>query len=220
MTGDQLLRAYRTMVLIRAFEQQAATSYAAGEIPGFVHLSIGQEAVAVGACMNLRPTDVITSTHRGHGHAIAKGLDVHGMFAELMGKRSGTCHGRGGSMHIADPQLGIFGANGIVAAGLPIAVGAAFAARAKEQGDVVVAFFGVERRFIRDVRRELLDYIKVVEFYLIGLDQRLKVRASDSFRNFCGLNPESTLGSAGTEKDALPSTGLRGHNVLVLKVLV
>lgn len=142
MTDDQLLRAYRTMVTIRAFEQQAATSYAAGEIPGFVHLSIGQEAVAVGACMNLRPTDVITSTHRGHGHAIAKGLDVHGMFAELMGKRSGTCHGRGGSMHIADPQLGIFGANGIVAAGLPIAVGAAFAARAKEQGDVVVAFFG------------------------------------------------------------------------------
>ena len=116
--------------------------YRDGEVPGFVHLSIGQEATAVGACWPLRPTDVITSTHRGHGHCLAKGFDPLGMFAELMAKDQGTNRGRGGSMHIADPKLGIFGANGIVAAGLPIAVGAATAAQLRADGSVAVAFFG------------------------------------------------------------------------------
>ena len=116
--------------------------YRDGEVPGFVHLSIGQEATAVGACWPLRPSDVITSTHRGHGHCLAKGLDPLGMFAELMGKDEGTNRGRGGSMHIADPTRGIFGANGIVAAGIPIAVGAATAAQLRGDGGVAVAFFG------------------------------------------------------------------------------
>ena len=142
MNTEELLGAYRTIVTIRQFEEAAAELYAKGEIPGFVHLSIGQEASAAGACLHLRNSDVITSTHRGHGHVIAKGLDLRGMFAELMGRQTGTCHGRGGSMHIADPEKGIFGANGIVAAGLPIAVGAAFALRARGDGDLVVAFFG------------------------------------------------------------------------------
>jgi 2-oxoisovalerate dehydrogenase E1 component len=133
---------YRRMLLIRGFEQRVATLYRDGEVPGFVHLSIGQEAAAVGACWPLRPTDVITSTHRGHGHCLAKGLEPLGMFAELMGKDQGTNRGRGGSMHIADPKLGIFGANGIVAAGLPIAVGAATAAQVRGDGGVVIAFFG------------------------------------------------------------------------------
>ena len=119
-----------------------AALYRDGEVPGFVHLSIGQEATAVGACWPLGPADVITSTHRGHGHCLAKGLDPLGMFAELMGKDQGTNRGRGGSMHIADPKLGIFGANGIVAAGLPIAVGAATAAQLRADGSVAVAFFG------------------------------------------------------------------------------
>ncbi len=132
----------RRMLLIRGFEQRVAASYRDGEVPGFVHLSIGQEAAAVGACWPLRPTDVITSTHRGHGHCLAKGLDPLGMFAELMGKDQGTNRGRGGSMHIADPKLGIFGANGIVAAGLPIAAGAATAAQLRADGSVAVAFFG------------------------------------------------------------------------------
>jgi 2-oxoisovalerate dehydrogenase E1 component len=130
------------MLLIRGFEQRVAALYRDGEVPGFVHLSIGQEAAAVGACWPLRPADVITSTHRGHGHCLAKGLDPLGMFAELMGKDQGTNRGRGGSMHIADPKLGIFGANGIVAAGLPIAVGAATAAQLRADGSVAVAFFG------------------------------------------------------------------------------
>jgi 2-oxoisovalerate dehydrogenase E1 component len=133
---------HRRMLLIRGFEQRVAVRYRDGEIPGFVHLSIGQEAAAVGACWPLRQADVITSTHRGHGHCLAKGLDALGMFAELMGKDQGTNRGRGGSMHIADPKLGIFGANGIVAAGLPIAVGAATAAQLRRDGSVAVAFFG------------------------------------------------------------------------------
>ncbi|MGD0391978.1 MAG: thiamine pyrophosphate-dependent enzyme [Acidimicrobiales bacterium] len=133
---------YRRMVLIRGFEERVSALYRDGEVPGFVHLSIGQEATAVGACWPLRPADAITSTHRGHGHCLAKGLDPLGMFAELMGKDQGTNRGRGGSMHIADPKLGIFGANGIVAAGLPIAVGAATASHLRADGSVTVAFFG------------------------------------------------------------------------------
>ncbi len=130
------------MLLIRGFEQRVSALYRDGEVPGFVHLSIGQEATAVGACWPLHPADVITSTHRGHGHCLAKGLEPRGMFAELMGKDRGTNRGRGGSMHIADPKLGIFGANGIVAAGLPIAAGAATAGQLRADGSVAVAFFG------------------------------------------------------------------------------
>ncbi len=137
-----LLEMHRRMLLIRGFEQRVADLYRDGEVPGFVHLSIGQEASAVGACWPLGPADVITSTHRGHGHCLAKGLDPLGMFAELMGRDAGTNRGRGGSMHIADPTIGIFGANGIVGAGLPIAAGAAAAAQLRRDGTVAVAFFG------------------------------------------------------------------------------
>src|SRR5579872_3143276 len=142
LSRDGLIEMHRRMLLIRRFEERVAALYRDGEVPGFVHLSIGQEAAAVGACWPLRPTDVITSTHRGHGHCLAKGLDPRGMFAELMGRDTGTNRGRGGSMHIADPRVGIFGANGIVAAGLPIAAGAATAAQLRGDGTVAVAFFG------------------------------------------------------------------------------
>lgn len=141
-TAEQLLEMYRRMRRIRRFEERASDLYKATEIPGFLHLSIGQEASAVGACWPLGARDGITSTHRGHGHVLAKGLDSASMMAELMGKDAGTCRGRGGSMHIADPGLGIYGANGIVGAGLPIATGVATAAKLRAAGDVVVAFFG------------------------------------------------------------------------------
>jgi 2-oxoisovalerate dehydrogenase E1 component len=137
-----LLEAYRRMALIRAFEERVCDLYRDGEIPGFVHLSTGQEASAVGACWPLAETDVITSNHRGHGHCLAKGLAPEPMMAELFGRATGTNKGLGGSMHIADPDLGIFGANGIVAAGVPIAAGAALAARLTERRDVAVSFFG------------------------------------------------------------------------------
>ncbi|MET9087653.1 pyruvate dehydrogenase complex E1 component subunit beta [Streptomyces sp. NPDC004237] len=140
--ADDLLEMYRRMRRIRRFEERASDLYKATEIPGFLHLSIGQEASAVGACWPLTERDGITSTHRGHGHVLAKGLDAAPMMAELMGKDAGTNRGRGGSMHIADPGIGIYGANGIVAAGLPIAGGVATAAKLRGRGDVVVAFFG------------------------------------------------------------------------------
>ena len=142
VSPEQVLEMYRRMRRIRRFEERASDLYKATEIPGFLHLSIGQEASAVGACWPLTARDGITSTHRGHGHVLAKGLDAASMMAELMGKETGTCHGRGGSMHIADPGLGVYGANGIVAAGLPIAGGVATAAKLRGAGDVVVAFFG------------------------------------------------------------------------------
>jgi 2-oxoisovalerate dehydrogenase E1 component len=141
-SGDDQFEMHRRMLLVRGFEERVSALYRDGEVPGFVHLSTGQEASAVGACWPLRPTDVITSNHRGHGHCLAKGLAPLGMFAELMGKDTGTNRGRGGSMHIADPSIGIFGANGIVAAGLPIAVGASAAAQLRADGGVVIAFFG------------------------------------------------------------------------------
>jgi len=142
LATDQLLAAYERMVLIRVFEERVSDLYRDSEVPGFVHLSIGQEATAVGACLPLEAADVITSNHRGHGHCLAKGLAPEPMMAELMARATGTNKGLGGSMHIADPDLGIFGANGIVGAGVPIAAGAAQAMRLRGQRQVVVSFFG------------------------------------------------------------------------------
>ena len=142
LSVDRKMQLLAGMIRIRTFELFAADLYRDGHIPGFVHLSVGQEACAVGVCAALDPTDVITSTHRGHGHVIAKGADLREMFAELMGRVTGSCRGRGGSMHIADPALGILGANGIVAGGIPMAAGAALAAQMQHHGRVVAAFFG------------------------------------------------------------------------------
>lgn len=142
VNGEEVLCAYEKMLLIRVMEERISALYKGDIIPGFVHTSIGQEACAVGALTHARVSDVITSTHRGHGHVLAKGLEPDRMMAELMGKVTGANNGRGGSMHVADPRLGIFGANGIVGAGLPIALGAAFAAKDRGEGDLVVAFFG------------------------------------------------------------------------------
>jgi len=139
---DMLLQMFRTMVTIREFEEGAGRLSQAARIPGLVHLYAGQEAVATGTCANLNPDDYITSTHRGHGHLIAKGGDIRRMYAELFGKATGYNKGRGGSMHIADLDLGILGANGIVGAGAPIAVGAAFAAKYRSRGQVCACFFG------------------------------------------------------------------------------
>ncbi len=133
---------YRRMVLVREFEIRAIAERRIGLIPGFIHACIGQEATAVGAGMALEKRDVITSTHRGHGHLLAKGGDPARMMAELAGRSTGYCLGRGGSLHIADFDLGSMGANGIVAGGLPMAVGAALAFRMKNEPRVALAFFG------------------------------------------------------------------------------
>lgn len=139
---ELLLDLYHTMVRIRMFESRVRDLALANEIPGFVHVSIGEEASATGVCAAMRPTDRITSTHRGHGHLIAKGGRVAQMMAEIYGKRTGYCKGKGGSMHIVDFSLGILGANGIVGAGLPIATGSALAAVIAGRDDVTACFFG------------------------------------------------------------------------------
>jgi len=142
LDADALLAAYRTMRTIREFEERLHTEFATGEIPGFVHLYAGEEASATGVCMHLDERDAIASTHRGHGHCIAKGVEVKPMMAEIFGKRTGTCHGKGGSMHIADLSKGMLGANGIVGGGPPLICGTALAAKLQGTGGVGVAFFG------------------------------------------------------------------------------
>jgi acetoin:2,6-dichlorophenolindophenol oxidoreductase subunit alpha len=142
LTRDQLLTAYRTMRTIREFEERVHKEFATGEIPGFVHLYAGEEASAAGVCLNLDERDTIASTHRGHGHCIAKGVDAGEMMAEIYGRKTGSCHGKGGSMHIADLSKGMLGANGIVGGGPPLICGTALAAKLKGTGGVSVAFFG------------------------------------------------------------------------------
>lgn len=139
---DTMLRMYRTMWEIRAFEEKAAELFMKGLLPGFLHCSVGQEATIVGACATLRRDDYMGSTHRGHGDIIAKGGRLERMMAELFAKRTGYCKGKGGSMHIADLELGILGATGIVGAGIPIAVGAALACKLQGTDRVALSFFG------------------------------------------------------------------------------
>ena len=142
LTAEKLLHAYQVMRTIRAFEERLHVEFATGEIPGFVHLYAGEEASAAGVMAHLGDDDCIASNHRGHGHCIAKGVDVYGMMAEIYGKKTGVCQGKGGSMHIADFEKGMLGANGIVGAGAPLVVGAALAARLKGTDSVAVVFFG------------------------------------------------------------------------------
>jgi TPP-dependent pyruvate/acetoin dehydrogenase alpha subunit len=139
---DRWIRMYRQMVSIRLFEERVNDLYTRALMPGLAHLYIGEEAVAVGVCEALRPDDYVTSTHRGHGHCLAKGASADRMFAELLGKEAGYCRGKGGSMHIADPDTGNLGANAIVAGSTGIATGAAFSAKHLRTGRVSVCFFG------------------------------------------------------------------------------
>jgi pyruvate dehydrogenase E1 component alpha subunit len=137
-----LLDAYRRMRTIRLFEEKLEQLSLAGKVPGFLHLYAGEEATAVGVALHLRDDDYLASTHRGHGHCIAKGVELGPMMAELFGRRAGVCKGKGGSMHIADLDRGMLGANGIVGGGIPIATGAALTAKLRRRGQVAVAFFG------------------------------------------------------------------------------
>ena len=142
LNREALLQAYRTMRVIRDFEERVHVDFATGEIPGFVHLYAGEEASATGICMHLNRNDYIASTHRGHGHCIAKGVDPVGMMAEIWGKATGTCKGKGGSMHIADLEVGMLGANGIVGGGGPLICGTALASKIRGENNVGVCFFG------------------------------------------------------------------------------
>lgn len=138
----RLLALYRAMARVRQVEQALSRLFADGEVPGFIHLSIGQEAIAAGVAAALLPQDTLATTHRGHGHVLARGIALEGFFKEIMGRDGGLCRGRGGSMHVADLALGILGANGIVGAGIPIALGSAVAHQVRRTGGLAVAFFG------------------------------------------------------------------------------
>jgi acetoin:2,6-dichlorophenolindophenol oxidoreductase subunit alpha len=142
LTVEQIADRYRTMRTIREFEERVHKHFAIGDIPGFVHLYAGEEAIAVGVCSELGDADYIASTHRGHGHAIAKGCDVKLMMAELFARRTGLCKGKGGSMHIADLDRGMLGANGIVGGGIPLVVGVGLSAKVRETEQVGVVFLG------------------------------------------------------------------------------
>lgn len=137
-----LEQSFREMLRIRLFEERVRREFGKGDMPGFVHVYVGAEAIAVAVCSQLEKTDLITSTHRGHGHCLAKGVEVAPMVAELYGRESGLCHGRGGSMHIADFSKGVLGANAIVGGGIGLAVGAALAAQTLKDGRIAVTFFG------------------------------------------------------------------------------
>jgi pyruvate dehydrogenase E1 component alpha subunit len=142
ISKEKLLWMYERMQLIRSFENRVKAEFGKGKIPGFVHLYAGEEAVAVGICANLTDADYMTSTHRGHGHCVAKGVDPRGMMAELFGKVTGTCKGKGGSMHIADMDKGMLGANGIVGGGPPLACGSGLTAKINKTDQVTICFFG------------------------------------------------------------------------------
>ena len=142
LSREDLIKAYTQMCTIREFEEAVHTEFSAGSIPGFVHLYAGEEASGVGFCMHLGDRDYIASTHRGHGHCIAKGCDVKGMMKEIFGRKDGLCGGKGGSMHIADLSRGMMGANGIVGGGPPLICGAALSAKTLKSGGVAIAFVG------------------------------------------------------------------------------
>ena len=142
MTKEELLSLYETMLLIRRTELQLSRLFADGEVPGFIHLGIGQEAVAAGVMSALVRGDTISTTHRGHGHVLAKGIDLDRFFMEVMGRSGGICAGRGGSMHVADASVGVLGANGIVGGGLSIGVGSALAHKVRRTGGIAAVFFG------------------------------------------------------------------------------
>ena len=206
--GTALLR---SMNRIRAFEEQARAAHARGDIPGVLHLSIGQEAVAAGTCAALRASDTITSTHRGHGHAIAKGADTSAMMAELFGRAGGTCGGKGGSMHIADFSVGMLGANGVVGGGIGIAVGAAQASMLLGRDHVSVCFFG-DGAVNRGPFLEGLNWARIYNLPV------LFVCEDNGFAAF--TRPSETTGGAGAaaraEAIGVPATTIDGNDAIAV----
>lgn len=186
LQGKQLIDAYRLMLRIRRFEERVRDDVNANEIPGVCHEYVGQEAVAVGVCTALRDSDVITSTHRGHGHVIAKGGHINRMMAELYGRVDGYNRGKGGSMHIADMSLGIFGANGIVGAGVAIAAGAAWTSKRKDTGVVAVPFFG-DGGSNQGIIHETMNIAKIFNLPMVFVCENNLYAISASFREMSSV---------------------------------
>lgn len=210
LSNEQLLSIFERMTLIRLMEERLRANAAAGRLPGAVHLYIGQEAIAVGVCANLQDTDWITSTHRGHGHFLAKGGDPKAMMAEIWGKRTGICKGLGGSMHVADLSKGILGANGIVGGGFAIATGAALSSKLSGDGRVVVAFFG-DGAANQGVFMECLNVSTLWQLPLIFVCE---------YNHFCEFTPTATV-TAGEIADRarafkIPCEVVDGNDVMAV----
>lgn len=211
ITKEKLLSFYEKMITIRTFEEKAVELFAAGIIPGFVHLYIGEEAVATGVCANLTDKDFITSTHRGHGHLIAKGGKLDLMMAELLGKATGYCNGKGGSMHIADVNLGILGANGIVGAGQPIAAGAAFACKYKKTDDVAVCFFG-DGASNRGTFHESLNMASIFKLPVVYICENNMYGISNCQKNHMNVSDISDRAAA----YGMPGVTVDGNDVIAV----
>lgn len=208
----RLLGFYQTMVTIRQFETMAGEYFAAGEIPGFIHLSIGQEASSVGVCSCLRRDDYVTTTHRGHGHMIAKGADLKKMVAELFGKKTGYCKGKGGSMHIADFSIGILGANGVVAGGLPITAGAGFSIKMRKTDQVAVCFFG-DGAANRGPVHEVMNMASVWKLPILFVVENNQW-ASTTPQTASGSVPDLSIRSTGYN---MPGVLVDGNDVLAVR---
>ena len=204
---DALLRAYRRMLTIRMFEERLHKEFGTGEIPGFVHLYAGEETAAVGVCENLSDKDYIGSTHRGHGHCIAKGCDPVAMMKEIYGKADGLCAGKGGSMHIADLDKGMLGANGIVGGGPPLACGAALTARTLKTGGLAVAFFG-DGAFNQGTTLESMNFARVYDLpVLFVLEDNGYAESTSSDWSIGGHNPVARAQGFG-----IPGKRVDGHD--------
>ncbi|SMD12162.1 thiamine pyrophosphate-dependent dehydrogenase E1 component subunit alpha [Sporomusa malonica] len=211
LTKEKLLGFYETMLTIRAFESKAVELFADNQLPGFVHLYLGEEAVATGVCGSLTDKDYITSTHRGHGHLLAKGGKVDLMMAELFGKATGYCKGKGGSMHIADVELGILGANGIVGAGQPISAGAAFACKYKKSDAVAVCFFG-DAASNRGTFHEALNMASIWKLPLVFICENNMYGISNCQRDHMRLTDVSDRASA----YGIPGVTVDGNDVIAV----
>ncbi|HAL39062.1 MAG TPA: ABC transporter substrate-binding protein [Polaromonas sp.] len=207
MSSEELMKAYRGMCTIREFEERVHKEFATGQIPGFVHLYAGEEASAVGVCMQLDERDHIASTHRGHGHAIAKGCDVGAMMKEIFGRQGGLCKGKGGSMHIADISKGMLGANGIVGGGSPLACGAALAAKVNQSKAVAVAFFG-DGAFNQGTTLEAMNFASVYQLpVFFVLEDNGYAESTASLWSIGGHNPVRRAEGFG-----IPGVRVDGHD--------
>jgi pyruvate dehydrogenase E1 component alpha subunit len=207
-----LLAMYRTMVTIRQFETMAGEYFAAGQIPGFIHLSIGQEGSSTGVCSCLRPDDYVATTHRGHGHMIAKGADLKRMVAELFGKATGYCKGKGGSMHIADFSIGILGANGVVAGGLPLITGAGLSIKLRQTDQVAVVFFG-DGAANRGPVHEAMNLAAVWKLPVIFVVENNQWASTTPLSSSCALAQLSQRASAYN----MPGYSVDGNDVLAVR---
>ena len=215
ITKQEKLDLFRKMILVRAFEEKAGELFQQNLIPGFIHLSIGEEASSVGTCSVLRKEDYVASTHRGHGHLIAKGADPKFMFAELFGKATGYCKGKGGSMHIADFSIGILGANGVVAGGFPIIVGAGLSIKLRKTDQVAVVFFG-DGAANRGPFHEAVNMAAIWKLPVIFVCEN-NLYASTTAASYALAGGSVAARAAGF---GIPGISVNGNDVLVVRKVV